>query len=212
MSGVTFNAITTAASGAANFIASDLYSVSTDGANKGNFNMLVGALNSGAMNSVNYSNSAFLSNHVSASQIVSQHISGSQVVQAHLSSEAIRNDHMLYQSSDNGVRMFRVGQTNPPDNLMGAKINQSFVSTILGGTLTLSQRILFSNADEGDPGFTDTPILAGRPMFQSLSSGHRGAEYVLLTAINSTAADFIYGFEGAGTKTHTVMIEVYGAT
>lgn len=206
MSGVTFNAITTAASGAANFIASDLYSVSTDGANKGNFNLLVGALNSGAMNSVNYSNSAFLSQHFSIGQIISQHISNSQVKSQHVSASAIRSSHLNFKSSDNGVRAVQIGA----HGLKGCVVTNSFSGSL--GATTHSDNFMFSDALQGDPSFTDTPTIAGRPLFQTLSTGHKGAQHAIATAINSVSVDMIYGSADAGTVTYTVFLEVIGVT
>jgi hypothetical protein len=84
MTSVTFNAIASAIGGAGNFIATDLWATNQSG----NFQLLAGAINL-ALDSANYSNSSFLSQHIRPGQVNSEHVAASQINSAKISTVQI---------------------------------------------------------------------------------------------------------------------------
>jgi hypothetical protein len=190
MPNVTFNAITSGA----NFIAA---SVSV------NFTNVSAIINNHGLDSDNYGASAILSQHVGPGAIISAHISNSQVVSQKISSSQLRHQHMNYQSSDGGVRLLR----------LGALANGQMIARISTALTQLSQTfaVAWSDAVDGNPGFTTTPVLLYTPAIQAANS----VSFYTATncySINSSGATFAVSQTAAGTQSATVHLLAMGNT
>ena len=161
-----------------------------------------------ALNSDNYSDNGFRSQHIRPGQINSVHVSASQINNAKISTVQIQNIHMNYRSVDNGVRVVQVGPSPPDDGLNYARVTQSFVTGGATGTQTVS--VAFSNAIDGDPGFSAAPILACRPGVQVNASTQVGPRNMIVASMTNTGATFCMGIHDVNGVTATFNFEFYG--
>jgi hypothetical protein len=207
MTSVTLNAITSAASTDSNFDASDVWSTASTG---GNFQNITAGVNNGKLDSANYSNSGFLSQHIGQGQINSAHVSNSAVNSTKLTDSTIGQPHITYKSSDSGVRAVQVGVLAPANGLYCARVTQT-VSWQDASPNTDTQSVAFSDAIGGDPSYTAAPT-PGDFVFQGNFSGPSGNAF---SVINSTGATFMFHFTNGFTATHatdifTVHMEFWG--
>ena len=207
----------------ANFDASDLWANHANSLSGGNFNRLSKAIYPRRLNSDNYqeawsadstllsvesANFGFLSDHFSQGGINTAVVSQSQINSTILSNSQVGHAHMNFKASDNGVRVVQA----PINNLQAARasftVSIDYTATNL--IKTTSASIAFSNAIDGDPGFTAAPILEGRPMFVATISNPKGARYAIATNIQSSGASFIFGFLAATSESYTVHVGLAG--
>jgi len=76
-----------------------------------NFDKIVEALNSNALNSENYGISAVKSQNIDSNAILSQHISNSQIASQHISSNAVRHANVEFATASDGLRVVQVGNS-----------------------------------------------------------------------------------------------------
>lgn len=228
MSNVTFNAITSASEGAGNFVASTMSN--TDGT--GNFDKLIAAVNSHALNSDNYGTGAsgFARSHISGEQIGSALINDDAVVKGKFWSGAVREIHMNYTASDNGVRCIMVGRgssaTTPslPQNGVRMGVFSKAVTFVHSNTTSgganstnhysVSAHIDFnSDTAYGSAAFTATPVLAAKPLISHGHSNIWGPRGICVSNLNSAGCDVMWGGYAQILLTHsaTIFIQAIGA-
>ena len=225
MPNITFNNIASDVSSNANFVAA---SVST------NFNNVTAAVNNFNLDSVNYGLStagdAFLSNHFSAKAIVSQHISAGAVVSQKLSNNAVVSRHIsanavvseklsnssvvashaINYSNDSGVRAVQAGPNLPAGGVALARYEQSVGVSLAADPYTATMAISYSDAVDGDPGFTDTPVFLGEPIVTNINIVN-GQKLAFITANNSLSCAIFISYQPAiQTVTLTYHIQVIG--
>ncbi len=196
-----------------------------------NFTKIAAAVNSNALNSQNYGQSAILSQHISTAAIQSQHISNSAVVSAHIGNNAIqsqhisnsvvqsnhievgaiRQNHMIYKSSDSGVRIVQIGDVASNMPAGGVRFSRITAAISQSDTVKVPVTYVYSNvAVDGDPGFTADPILAGNPIFQFGATSDEGPYRHAISAIDSISVVIVHEFSGSQVATGTVNFGVLG--
>lgn len=159
-----------------------------------NFTRIAAAVNSSALNSDNYGQSSILSQHISTGAILSQHLGNNAVLSQHISASAVRQDEMNYASSDSGARVVQIGEVAsklPSGGVMFARMLEVISQS---DTNTVPFTHVFSKAQDGNPNFTNTPIMAGTPIMQYANSTDIGPVAVIISAINSASAVMIYSW------------------
>ncbi len=197
----------------------------------GNFTKIAAAVNSNALNSQNYGQSSILSQHISTEAIQSQHISNSAVVSQHIANNAvqsqhisnsvvqsnhievgaIRQNHMIYASNDSGVRIVQIGDVASNMPAGGVRFARISVTVTQSDTVKVTVTYVYSNvAVDGDPAFTNDPIIAGNPIFQFGATSDEGPYRHAISAINSVSAVIVHEFSGSQAATGTVNFGVLG--
>lgn len=169
-----------------------------------NFSQVLVAVNSSALNSQNYGISSIRSSNLSTDAVLSQHISNSQVVSQKISDNAVVHAKIDFASSDNGARILQIGAASsdmPLNGVIGARITQ----TLAIAASTATQRIQWSDAIDGNPGFTGNPQV-GTPQFVVAASTDSAPVAIQMTALDSVSADFRYVFSAGLTHTATVHV------
>ncbi len=199
MANVTYNAINSASGSPGNFDASVVWSAGAT--YTGNFQRITNQLN-GGLDADNYSVSGFVSTHFAHNAIVSQHISNNAIISDKLTDEAIVEAHMNYQSSDGGARILRCKKAG----LKRARLTQTQeIAASATGSQTLV--FMFSDAEDGDPGFTATPTV-GALVANAGASEVQDQRYY---ALDNVSCAYAYNwFDHIGTNTYTFHIQVEG--
>lgn len=170
-----------------------------------NFTKIAAAIT--ALDSDNYAPSSVLSQHVSTNAILSQHISTSQVVSAKISAGAIVEPKVDYSSADAGVMAVRYGDAsgNAPANgiMAGRYSNVITVASDVASWHTESLKVSFSQAIDGNPGYTAVPIM-GEPIFiintdiytssRIVGGNHAGPQQADITALDSVSVVFVFRY------------------
>lgn len=193
MPNITVNDIVSALGAPGNFIATTMST---------NFQNILNTMNSNGLDSVNYGTSSFESRHISHEQIISQHFSNNAIVSAKLSDSAIIHPHINFASSDNGVRALQIGQLG--DNIRACRFSQTYA---FAGAATVSARAEFTNAIDGSPAYTATPVIAGEAQVQHTNTVNQFNEY-RLTQLNSGTADFIIANSAGAPAAETVTLHL----
>ncbi len=170
-----------------------------------NFSQILVAVNSSALDSDNYGLSAIQSAHISTNAILSQHISNSQIVSAKISNNAVVHDKVNFASSDNGVRVLQIGAASsdmPAGGVIAARLTQTIS---MNSVSTATARFNWSDALDGDPGFTADPQVAN-PAYKVSVSSHSAPVAIQMTAVDSVSADFRFVY--SATLIHTATVHV----
>lgn len=201
MPNVTFNNIVSSSGGTGNFVATV---IST------NFNNV--SATAATFDSINYSGSAMVSSNISSAAVVSQHIVNDAVRSNHISAGAIVNTHLNFNSAASGVRVVQCGTTPPAGGVVIARYTAAF-PIALTDPFSASVGISFSDAADGDPKFTASPVFLGEPLIDPAGLGSaRGHFYINLTAINSVSCAIVASWRpGTITETETYHFHVAGA-
>jgi hypothetical protein len=92
---------------------------------------------------------------------------------------------------------------------MYARVSKTFNTA--GATGTASVNIVFSDdAIDGDPGFTDTPILCCRPGVQVAAATQVAPKSICMVTADSVSADFVLGIYDGNGVTMTINYEFMG--
>jgi hypothetical protein len=130
-------------------------------------------------------------------------------VSAKISDSQIVHAKMNFQSSDSGVRVIQIGDvaSNLPSNgVMAIRISEAL--NIAANKLTATH--YFSDAIDGNPAFTTTPVLCAEPIVQVAASSDIGPDNVRILGLNSVSALLGYEYSAAVTQTFTAMFGVIG--
>lgn len=202
MANVSYNAVVSASGGAGNFDASVMWS--TNATFTGNFNAVTDQVN-GNLNSINYSVSGFQSSNIAKNAILSQHISNNAVLSAKIGDAAVVNTHMNYLSSDNGARVVQAGKAG----LNVCRVSKTFaIAAADSGSSNIT--FIWTNAIDGNPGFTATPVPLSVPIAQGPSIG-TPYRWWKITSINSVSAVMEFHWPSASfTRTDTFEFQVAG--
>jgi hypothetical protein len=209
MSDVTFENVVSSSGGTGNFIASV---VST------NFNNVMVAVNSGGMNSDNYgfssAGSGFESSNISINQVVSQHITNDAVVSQKFADSAVAKKKMEFRTASNGVLALQLGpKPTPAGGVMQARMSHSYTfSETYPTTITLT--VQYSDAYDGDPGFTEAPIFMGEPLIDTFGTAvnqyPRNFKVVANDSASCQLGVYFDGVVSPAAGTNTVNFEVMG--
>lgn len=137
-----------------------------------NFDKIASAINSNALNSDNYGLSAVVSANISNSAIESQHFANSQIGYDKISETQVINHNMMnFNSSDGGVMVMQLGGTDstgyPASGVRIARLTKAISITDEYATWApISFGISFSDAVDGNPQFTTTPVFLGVPAIE----------------------------------------------
>lgn len=153
------------------------------------------------LDSANYGGSSIQSAKISNNAIMSQHISNSSLGSAQLSDGVVRQTNIKYKRTDEGVRVVFVG-TSPPAAMVGV-CRFSHTLAVAGSAATYNYA--YTDALEGNPGFTDTPVM-GTPGVL-VGTANSSPQEVRVTAIDSASADV--SFQWAAAATHTVTVYMH---
>jgi len=137
-----------------------------------NYTHIADVINSGGLDSDNYGASAIESTHIAVSQIISSHLANNCVVSQKFTDGAIVAKHVNYASSDGGVQVLRVGSASQPTNgCEMVRVTKSFGVTNSGGLQPQKDfTFSWSEAVDGNPSFTATPVIMGMPMIEMPTS------------------------------------------
>ena len=92
---------------------------------------------------------------------------------------------------------------------MFARMTQSLSQS---NTLTVPATHIFSNAIDGNPVFTATPVMAGVPMMEYANSTDQGPAAVIISALNSASVVMIYSWSATqDNSSFVVHLGVEGA-
>lgn len=168
-----------------------------------NLTAITAVVNASNLDSVNYGVSSVQSSNITTNAILSQHISNSQVVSAKISNSQIVQAKMNYQSSDAGARVLQIGDvaSNLPANGL-QMIRMSGTLTMVSNTANVKATHVFTDALDGDPAFTATPVLAGEPVVQG-STDFVGPDGVFVNTLNSLSAIVTYNFSASQGQAET---------
>jgi hypothetical protein len=203
MANITFNSIVSSTGTAGNFKASELWS--SHATYTGNFNAVTDQVNNSNLNSINYSVSGFQSSNIAQNAILSQHLSNNAVVSAKISDSSIFQNHMVFNTASDGVRVLQCGKAG----LKCARITVTDEIIGTGGTGSQEIVVSYSDAVDGDPGFTEPPVVLGPPTANAGSANR--PRYWKITSINSVQVNFIYHWPvHSGTNTYTFHVQVQG--
>jgi hypothetical protein len=117
-----------------------------------NFSRIEIAVNSSAIDGNNYSDSSIQSGKIATGNILSQHLSNSGLASADISTAAVVNAKVNYASASNGIQALRVDSQYP----FMARVTGTLNATTSSANLTVQ----WSSAIDGDPGFSESPIVA----------------------------------------------------
>lgn len=173
-----------------------------------NFTKIAAAINSNALNSDNYGISSIKSQHISTAQILSQHLANEAVVADNLSAGAVVHAKVNFASSDDGVRALQIGSVSsdmPVHGVIAGRYTQTVA--IASTAVTLAQTIAWTDAIDGNPGFTGNPQF-GNPMFQVSATDLSAPVAYNVTSLNSVNAIFAYAFSASAGTAHTATVNL----
>jgi len=162
-----------------------------------------------SLDSANYKNSSVLSQHIGNNAVLSQHISDGQVVSQKIAALAVRETNMEYRTASGGARVLRLGSA--PAGVNGIAVARlSETHTVSSSVFSTSY--LWSDAVDGSPGFTTTPVMMGNPMWQVANSTNTAYYRMEVNQINSTGVEVNYFMSATQAQfTATVHIGALGA-
>jgi hypothetical protein len=168
-----------------------------------NFDKISQAINSGALNSENYG----------ADSILSQHIANDAVVAAKVRASQMRHNHLDFVISNGGVRVPQIGNSdnNLPAN--GVVIGRYTATLFVGsGAVSASRYVSWGNAIDGDPGFTETPVMCGAPVIYATHASAQVPTGVMINTIDSEVVGFkfVWSASQGADYTATVHFEAKG--
>lgn len=176
-----------------------------------NFSAIQTALNSGKLNSDNYSASGVYSQNIVSNAILSQHFSmPSNVSGAKLASSIITHNNLILTgaSCPSMVTMGAAASKMPAGGVKIAILTQSLVLTTETNTVTFN----YSNAVYGQPSFTAPPTPLGHPIFLfATGSGFFGVDKVKYQNVSASSCTVhIVANEISASETMTMQIALMG--
>lgn len=152
-----------------------------------NFSAIQTALNSNALNSLNYKSSGVASNNIITNAILSQHVTVSDIPQAKIAAGAVLHSNLNFANS-NACSMLRIGAASsnmPVNGVRVANITFTAVGNTDGDWFSFSAP--WSSAVYGDPSFTSTPNVIGFPgCIVTSGTDSYGLDVIRIQSCNST--------------------------
>jgi hypothetical protein len=177
-----------------------------------NFDEVTSVIN-GNLDSDNYAVSSVKSKHVSSNAIHSEHIADSNVASEKIAAEAIVQSHVVLSGTD-GLQLLQYGTNMPANGVVAGRYSQTLAVASNAGSQTYTFRVNFSDALDGDPGFTSPPNVC-EPFFgfnvaalvSLWSAGSGEPRAINAISLDAGAVDFkaLYSFAH---EAHTATIHM----
>lgn len=191
-----------------------------------NFAQIESAINSNALNSQNYSSSGLYGSHIQSSQVQSLHFGNGAVYSSHLPTSVIVESHMNYKSSDNGVRVARVGGVASNMPAYGVQAARYLVAATYASDAALQAAssdavrhevsVAFTNAFADSPAFTAAPYFLGEPIVSFgtaaqadtaiFGTNYAGPSKALVKGLASDSCKIEFVYEVSNTETYECAV------